>query len=117
MNTKIDLAALRAKACVAQYGHMHVTGDVVVTLIERLEAAEHACEMEALDARQMRAINAELVAERDALAALLKEARNECEAWVPPVDDAFPAEVPHVERWRALRDRIDALAAKEQSNG
>jgi hypothetical protein len=80
-------AYLRAKACKAAYGHMHVTGDVMVALLDALDAAER---------------------ERDALAALLREARDELQ-WCCNALNLMPDDVGE------LMNRIDAAldGAKE----
>ncbi len=58
--TVLDLDKLRGAACVAEYGHMHVTGDVMCALLDRLAAAERdarAVEAAALE-RALRTIRA-----------------------------------------------------------
>lgn len=56
-------------------------------------------------------------AERDALRALLVDARAEVEFWTPDESNATASEADHLNRWYSLRDRIDAaMRGKEQSN-
>lgn len=73
--------------------------DELRRLRDERDHAREVADLEALDARQMRAINAELVTERDALLALLREIRD-------AVWDDRNLGIP-------LLERIDAALAKE----
>ena len=55
-----------------------------------------------------------LRAERDAMAALLGECRNECEMWTPDESLATADGSEALNGWYALRDRIDAATNKEK---